>query len=89
MKRTSILVAIALLFIGAFAVAEEAILVDFALLNADILADKNSGAMTQNRRTVMDYGQTFGYRSVGSGFELIFPQSDFSCGFSCYRSESQ
>ena len=60
MKRTSILVAIALLFIGAFAVAEEAILVDFALLNADILADKNSGAMTQNRRTVMDYATVAG-----------------------------
>ncbi|MGP1576248.1 MAG: flagellar filament outer layer protein FlaA [Treponema sp.] len=59
MKRTSILVAIALLFTGALAIAEEAILVDFALLNADILADKN-GAMTQNRRTVMDYGQVAG-----------------------------
>ena len=59
MKRTSILVAIALLFIGAFAVAEEAILVDFALLNADILADKN-GAMTQNRKTVMDYATVAG-----------------------------
>ena len=59
MKRTSILVAIALLFIGAFAVAEEAILVDFALLNADILADKN-GTMTQNRRTVMDYASVAG-----------------------------
>ena len=59
MKRTSILVAIALMFIGAFAVAEEAILVDFALLNADILADKN-GAMTQNRRTVMDYATVAG-----------------------------
>ena len=60
MKRTSILVAIALLFIGAFAVAEEAILVDFALLNADIIADKTSGAMTQNRRTVMDYATVAG-----------------------------
>ncbi len=60
MKRTSILVAIALMFIGAFAVAEQAILVDFALLNADILADKNSGAMTQNRRTIMDYGTVAG-----------------------------
>jgi len=59
MKRTSILVALALLFIGAFAVAEEAILVDFALLNADIIADKN-GAMTHNRRTVMDYGSVAG-----------------------------
>jgi len=59
MKRTSILVAAALLFIGAFAVAEEAILVDFALLNADILADKN-GTLTQNRRTVMDYGTVAG-----------------------------
>lgn len=59
MKKTFILVAMAFLLMGAVAVAEEAILVDFALLNADIIADPN-GKMTQNRRTVMDYGQVAG-----------------------------
>ena len=59
MKKTFILVAMAFLLMGAVAVAEEAILVDFALLNADIIADPN-GKMTQNRRTVMDYGKVAG-----------------------------
>jgi len=59
MKKTFILVAMAFLLMGAVAVAEEAIIVDFALLNADIIADPN-GKMTQNRRTVMDYGKVAG-----------------------------
>nr|AFD04804.1 flagellar filament outer layer protein [Treponema denticola] len=59
MKKTFILVAMAFLLMGAVAVAEEAIIVDFALLNADIIADSN-GKMTQNRRTVMDYGAVAG-----------------------------
>lgn len=49
----------AFLLMGAVAVAEEAIIIDFALLNADIIADPN-GKMTQNRRTVMDYGKVAG-----------------------------
>ncbi|AGT43916.1 flagellar filament outer layer protein FlaA [Treponema pedis] len=59
MKKTLILVAMAFLLIGAVAVAEEAVILDFQLLNADIIADK-AGAMTQNRRTVMDYGAVAG-----------------------------
>nr|AGE81904.1 flagellar filament outer layer protein [Treponema denticola] len=59
MKKTFILVAMAFLLMGAVAVAEEAVIIDFALLNADIIADAN-GKMTQNRRTVMDYGQVAG-----------------------------
>ena len=59
MKKTFILVAMAFLLMGAVAVAEEAIIIDFALLNADIIADPN-GKMTQNRRTVMDYGKVAG-----------------------------
>jgi len=59
MKKTFILVAMAFLLMGAVAVAEEAIIVDFALLNADIIADP-SGKMTQNRRTVLDYGKVAG-----------------------------
>ena len=59
MKKTFILVAMAFLLMGAVAVAEEAIIIDFALLNADIIADPN-GKMTQNRRTVLDYGKVAG-----------------------------
>ena len=59
MKKTFILVAMAFLLMGAVAVAEEAIIVDFALLNADIIADPN-GKMTQNRRTILDYGKVAG-----------------------------
>ncbi|TYT78174.1 flagellar filament outer layer protein FlaA [Treponema phagedenis] len=59
MKRTFILGAIALLFSGAIAVAEQATLIDFGKLNADIVPDKN-GNMTQNRRTIMDYGAVAG-----------------------------
>ncbi len=59
MKKTFILVAMAFLLMGAVAVAEEAVIVDFALLNADIIADPN-GKMTHNRRTIMDYGQVAG-----------------------------
>lgn len=59
MKRRFILVAIALLMAGSFAMAEEAVLIDFSLLNADIIAGPD-GNMTQNRRTVMDYSTVAG-----------------------------
>lgn len=59
MKRTFILLAMAFLLMGAVAVAEEAIIVDFQLLNADIIAN-DAGDMTQNRRTIMDYGLAAG-----------------------------
>ena len=59
MKKTFILVAMAFLLMGAVAVAEEAIIIDFALLNADIIADPN-GKMTQNRRTGREYGKVAG-----------------------------
>jgi len=58
MKRRFILVAIAILLVSAAAVAEEATLIDFALLNADII-EKN-GQLTENRRTVMDYSNVAG-----------------------------
>lgn len=59
MKRRFILVALALLLVGAFAIAEEAVLIDFALLDADIVAGAD-GRMTMNRRTVMDYSNVAG-----------------------------
>lgn len=59
MKRRFILVAMALMLIGAFAMAEEAVLVDFANLNADIMEGPD-GNMTHNRRTMMDYSAVAG-----------------------------
>lgn len=59
MKKTFIPVAIAFLMAGAIAVAEQAVVVDFALLNADIV-DNGKGEMTLNRRTVMDFGSVAG-----------------------------
>lgn len=58
MKKTFVFVAMAFFMLSAV-VAEEAIVVDFALLNADIIAGKD-GNMTQNRRTVMDFGVVAG-----------------------------
>ncbi|HNY21572.1 MAG TPA: flagellar filament outer layer protein FlaA [Treponemataceae bacterium] len=59
MKRRFILVAITLLMVGAFATAEEAVLIDFNKLNADIIAGPD-GKMTANRQTVMDYSTVAG-----------------------------
>ncbi|MCL2832082.1 MAG: flagellar filament outer layer protein FlaA [Treponema sp.] len=58
MKRIFILLVVTLLF-AASAFAEEAILIDFSKLNADIVNDQR-GNPTQNRQTVMDYGQVAG-----------------------------
>lgn len=57
MKRRFILVALALLLVGSFAIAEEAVLIDFSLLNADITTKSGS---RENRRTVMDYSTVAG-----------------------------
>lgn len=59
MKRRFILVAMALMLIGAFAMAEEAVLIDFANLEADIIEGPD-GNMTHNRRTMMDYSTVAG-----------------------------
>jgi hypothetical protein len=45
--------------VSAGAFAEEAVLIDFSLLNADIVAGPD-GKMTQNRQTVMDYSTVAG-----------------------------
>ena len=58
MKKTFVFVAMVFYMLSAL-IAEEAIVIDFALLNADIIADK-AGNMTQNRRTVMDFGSVAG-----------------------------
>jgi hypothetical protein len=60
MKRMLILVAVVLLLAG-FLAAEEATLIDFSLLKADIMPDKNNNdKMTHNRQTMMDYSQVAG-----------------------------
>ena len=62
MKRIFILLAVMLLTVGLF--AEEAVLIDFTKLGADIIAapveDGQEQQMTQNRATIMDYGAVAG-----------------------------
>ena len=58
MKRAFILVAMAFLFVGMLA-AEEAVIIDFTNLSADIIQGAD-GQMTQNRRTTMDYSVSAG-----------------------------
>ena len=64
MKRTLFLIAIAFLLVGGLAIADEAVLIDFTLLSADIsvnATDKDGNPVNdQNRRTVMDYGTSAG-----------------------------
>ncbi len=62
MRRQIIVVALALLFVGVVAVAaDEAVLIDFSLLKADISTDpKNPGVMTQNKSTMMDFSSVAG-----------------------------
>jgi hypothetical protein len=60
MKRMLIFVAIVLLLVGPL-FAEEAVLIDFSLLKADIVPDENNpDVLTQNRQTMMDYSQVAG-----------------------------
>ncbi|NLM00216.1 MAG: flagellar protein [Treponema sp.] len=71
MKRTFIFVVMALLLIGSLAFADEATIIDFTLLDSDIIAEKDAEGddvtdaegnvkYTQNARTVMDFGTTAG-----------------------------
>jgi hypothetical protein len=60
MKRMFILVAIVLFTMGSLS-AEEAILIDFSKLTADIIPDQNNeNKPTQNRQTMMDYSNVAG-----------------------------
>ena len=63
MKRIIILVTVAL-FSAGMLIADEAVLIDFSLLTADIRVsigeNDQQTAPNQNRRTVMDYGQVAG-----------------------------
>jgi hypothetical protein len=60
MKRILILVAVVLLVAGSL-FAEEATLIDFTLLKADIIpATNDNSKMTHNRQTMMDFSQVAG-----------------------------
>ncbi|MCL2879309.1 MAG: flagellar filament outer layer protein FlaA [Treponema sp.] len=61
MKRMLILLTIVLFSAGAFSTlfADEATLIDFSMLKADIMAN-DKGTPTQNRATLMDYGTVAG-----------------------------
>ena len=68
MKKTLGLFAAAMLLVGGVAFAEEAMLIDFTLLDADCVEDANGNA-TQNKHTVMDY-------SVSAGATFTEEQKD-------------
>ncbi len=59
MKRTFSIVAAAMLLAGGIAFAEQAVVIDFTLLNADCVSDEN-GNPTENSRTVMDFSKSAG-----------------------------
>ncbi|MCQ2982123.1 MAG: flagellar filament outer layer protein FlaA [Treponemataceae bacterium] len=64
MKKTLVVVLLAVFLVGTFAVADEAAIIDFTLLSADIsveTTDRDGNAVNdQNRRTVMDYSRSAG-----------------------------
>jgi hypothetical protein len=63
MRKQTIVVVLALILVGAFTLvsADEAVLMDFSLLKADILADPiNQGKFLENKTTMMDFSGTAG-----------------------------
>jgi len=63
MRRQVIVIALALVLVGAFTAvsADEAVLIDFSNLKADIVADPaNQGKFLENRATMMDFSGTAG-----------------------------
>jgi Flagellar filament outer layer protein Flaa len=63
MRKQTIVIALALFLVGAFTVvsADEAVLIDFSLLKADIVADPvNQGKFLENRSSMMDFSGTAG-----------------------------
>lgn len=82
MKRTFIFVVMALLLVGSLAIADEATIIDFTLLDADIIAEKDANGQdvqneageskfTQNRRTIMDFGTVAGATFTEEQKELM------------------
>jgi hypothetical protein len=63
MRKQTIVIVLALILVGAFTVvsADEAVLIDFSLIKADIKADPvNQGKFLENRNTMMDFSGTAG-----------------------------
>jgi hypothetical protein len=63
MKMKAIVIALSIFLVGAFTVvsADEAVLIDFSLLKADIQPDPvNQGKFLENRGTMMDFSGTAG-----------------------------
>lgn len=59
MKKSFVVFAAAMLLVGANLFADEAVVIDFTLLDADCVANEN-GDPTQNSHTVMDYSVAAG-----------------------------
>ncbi len=70
MKRTFCLIATALLLAGSLAFADESMLIDFTLLEADCCNDDN-GNPTQNKHTVMDFSVAAGATFTDDQKELM------------------
>jgi len=61
MRRQFIIVALALLLVGVLTVsADEAVLIDFSLLKADIPDSQNQGRLKENRASMMDFSGAAG-----------------------------
>ncbi len=60
MKRTVSLCIAAFLLATSLVFADESMLIDFTLLDADCCADEETGEMTQNKHTVMDFSVAAG-----------------------------
>lgn len=82
MKRTFIFVLMALLLVGSFAFADEATIIDFTILDSDIIAEKDADGndvtdadgnvkYTQHARTVMDFGTAAGATFTDEQKELM------------------
>ncbi len=79
MRKSFIVIAIAFLLIGTFAICEEGVLIDFTKLSADITVDKENATTDadgntvpdQNRHTVVDYGAVAGATFTESQKELM------------------
>ena len=69
MKRTLVLTAAAMLLAGTFGFAKESTLIDFTLLDADILEE--DGVPQENSRTVMDYSVAAGATFTGEQKSLM------------------
>ncbi|GHV60736.1 flagellar filament outer layer protein [Spirochaetia bacterium] len=74
MKRTFILVVIVSLLAGSL-FADEAILIDFTKLAADISVNDQGGALNQNQRTLMDFSNAAGSNYRAQADQGLFKSS--------------